>query len=77
MAMQLLTHSKKKANGKTYTYYSIAEPYWEDKKNKKKILFYLGSLTPSQAQQAFDMGFLEKRDDLRTSIQSFPEISFI
>jgi hypothetical protein len=29
MAMQLLTHSKKKANGKTYTYYSIAEPYWE------------------------------------------------
>ena len=51
MAMQLLTHSKKKANGKTYTYYSIAEPYWEDKKNKKKILFYLGSLTPSQAQQ--------------------------
>jgi transposase len=51
MAMQLLTHSKKKANGKTYTYYSIAEPYWEEKKNKKKILFYLGSLTPSQAQQ--------------------------
>jgi transposase len=51
MAMQLLTHSKKKANGKTYTYYSIAKPYWEDKKNKKKILFYLGSLTPSQAQQ--------------------------
>jgi len=49
--MQLLSHSKKKANGKTYTYYSIAEPYWEDGKNKKKELFYLGSLTPIQAQQ--------------------------
>jgi transposase len=51
MVMQLLSHSKKNAKGKTYTYYSIAEPYWEDKKNKKKILFYLGSLTPSRAQQ--------------------------
>lgn len=51
MVMQLLSHSKKNAKGKTYTYYSIAEPYWEDNKNKKRDLFYLGSLTPSQAQQ--------------------------
>jgi transposase len=49
--LQLLSHTRKKENGKTYTYYSIAEPYWEEKKNKKKILFYLGSLTPLQAQQ--------------------------
>jgi transposase len=51
MVMQLLSHSKKNAKGKTYTYYSIAEPYWEDNKNKKRNLFYLGSLKPSQAQQ--------------------------
>ncbi len=51
MAMQLLSHSRKKDNGKTYTYYSIADSYWEDKKNKKKILFYLGTLTPLQAQK--------------------------
>jgi transposase len=51
MTLQLLSHPKKKANGKIYKYYSIAESYWEDKKNKKKILCYLGSLTPSQAKQ--------------------------
>ncbi len=51
MVMQLLSHSKKNAKGKTYTYYSIAEPYWEENKNKKRNLFYLGSLTPIQARQ--------------------------
>jgi cytochrome c peroxidase len=49
MAMQLLTHSKKKANGKIYTYYSIAQPYWEDKKNKKKILFIGGNFWDGRA----------------------------
>jgi hypothetical protein len=48
--MHLQSHTRKK-KGKTYTYYSIAESYWKDKKNKKKILFYLGSLTPLQEQQ--------------------------
>jgi len=48
--MYLQSHSRKK-DEKTYTYYSIAESYREDGKNKKKVLFYLGSLTPRQAQQ--------------------------
>lgn len=48
--MYLQSHSRKK-DGKTYTYYSIAESYREDGKNKKKVLFYLGSLTPLQAQK--------------------------
>jgi transposase len=74
MAMQLLTHSKKKANGKTYTYYSIAEPYWEDKKNKKKILFYLGSLTPSQAQQIRNILKASQYDDTFTA--TFEDLLF-
>jgi transposase len=74
MAMQLLTHSKKKANGKTYTYYSIAEPYWEDKKNKKKILFYLGSLTPSQAQQIRNILKVTQSDDTFTA--TFEDLLF-
>jgi Transposase len=48
--MHLLSHPRKK-NGKTYTYYSIAETYRENGKNKKKVLCYIGSLTPLQAQQ--------------------------
>jgi transposase len=48
--MHLQSHSRKK-DGKTYTYYSIAESYREDGKNKKKVLSYLGCLTPQQAQQ--------------------------
>jgi hypothetical protein len=43
--MYLQSHSRKK-NGKTYTYYFIAESYREDGKNKKKVLSYLGCLTP-------------------------------
>ena len=74
MAMQLLTHSKKKANGKTYTYYSIAEPYWEEKKNKKKILFYLGSLTPSQAQQIRNILKASQSDDTFTA--TFEDLLF-
>jgi transposase len=74
MAMQLLTHSKKKANGKTYTYYSIAQPYWEDKKNKKKILFYLGSLTPSQAQQIRNILKVTQSEDTFTA--TFEDLLF-
>ena len=48
--MQLLSQSRKK-NNKTYTYYSLAESYREGKRSKKKIICYLGSLTPLQAQQ--------------------------
>jgi len=48
--MYLQSHSRKK-DEKTYTYYSIAESYREDGKNKKKVLSYLGCLTPQQAQQ--------------------------
>jgi hypothetical protein len=46
-----LTITPTKKNGKTYTYYSIAETYRENGKNKKKVLCYIGSLTPLQAQQ--------------------------
>ena len=74
MAMQLLTHSKKKTNGKTYTYYSIAKPYWEDKKNKKKELFYLGSLTPLQAQQIRNT--LKVTQSLDTFTASFDDLLF-
>jgi transposase len=74
MAMQLLTHSKKKANGKIYTYYSIAQPYWEDKKNKKKILFYLGSLTSSQAQQIRNILKVTQSDDTFTA--TFEDLLF-
>ena len=48
--MYLQSHSRKK-DGKSYTYYSIAESYREDGKNKKKVLSYLGCLTSQQAQQ--------------------------
>ena len=48
--MYLHSQSRKK-NGKTYTYYSLAESYREGKKSKKKVLCYLGTLTPLQAQQ--------------------------
>ncbi|MCX9075693.1 MAG: IS1634 family transposase [Candidatus Methanoperedens sp.] len=74
MALQLLTHSKKKANGKTYTYYSIAEPYWEDKKNKKRILFYLGSLTPIQAQQIRNILKVTRSEDTITA--TFEDLLF-
>jgi transposase len=48
--MHLLSHSRKK-NGKTYTYYSFAESYRENNKNKKRVLGYIGKLEPLQAQQ--------------------------
>lgn len=48
--MYLQTHPKKKKND-TYNYYSIAESYREDGESKKRIIRYLGKLTPEKAQQ--------------------------
>lgn len=50
MALQLLEHSKKSGE-KIYRYYSIAEPYREEGKNKKRILAHLGNLEISQVQK--------------------------
>jgi hypothetical protein len=50
MALQLLEHSKR-SGAKIYRYYSIAEPYREEGKNKKRILAHLGSLEVSQVQK--------------------------
>jgi len=47
MALQLLEHSKKSGE-KTYRYYSIAEPYREAGKNKKRVLAHLGVLELDQ-----------------------------
>jgi transposase len=74
MVMQLLSHSKKNAKGKTYTYYSIAEPYWEDNKNKKKDLFYLGSLTPLQAQHIRNILKVTQSEDIFTT--TFEDLIF-
>jgi len=48
--MYLQTHPKKKKDD-IYNYYSIAESYREDGKSKKRIITYLGKLTPEKAQQ--------------------------
>jgi transposase len=74
MVMQLLSHSKKNAKGKTYTYYSIAEPYWEDNKNKKRNLFYLGSLNPSQARQIRNILKVTQSEDTFTA--TFEDLLF-
>lgn len=50
MALQLLEHTKK-AGEKIYRYYSIAEPYREDGKNKKRVLAHLGALDVEQVQR--------------------------
>ncbi len=71
--MHLQSHLRKK-KGKTYTYYSIAESYWEDKKNKKKILFYLGSLTPLQVQQIRNT--LKVAQSTDTFVATFDDIIF-
>ncbi|MDP2811345.1 MAG: hypothetical protein Q8O34_14465, partial [Rhodocyclaceae bacterium] len=74
MVMQLLSHSKKNAKGKTYKYYSIAEPYWEDNKNKKRDLFYLGSLTSLQAQQIRNILKVTQSEDTFTA--TFEDLLF-
>lgn len=48
--MYLQLHPRKKKDD-TYNYYSIAESYREDGKSKKRIITYLGKLTPEKAQQ--------------------------
>lgn len=50
MALQLLEHSKK-AGEKIYRYYSIAEPYRERGKNKKRVLAHLGALELNQVSK--------------------------
>jgi len=71
--MHLQSHTRKK-KGKTYIYYSIAESYWKDKKNKKKILFYLGSLTPLQEQQIRNT--LKVAQSTDTFVATFDDIIF-
>jgi transposase len=46
--MYLKTQTVKKANGKSYTYYRLAESYREDGKVKHRILAELGALKPEE-----------------------------
>ena len=71
--MQLLTQSRKK-DGKTYTYYSLAESYREGKKTKKKIICYLGKLTPLQVQQIRNVLKITQSTD--TIITTFNDLFF-
>jgi hypothetical protein len=71
--MYLQSHSRKK-DEKTYTYYSIAESYREDGKNKKKVLSYLGCLTPQQAQQIRNALKITQSSD--TFVVSLDELLF-
>ena len=48
--MYVQQHPRKKKDD-TYNYYSIAESYRENGKSKKRIITYLGALTPEKAQQ--------------------------
>jgi transposase len=74
MVLQLLSHSKKNKKGKTYTYYSIAEPYWEDSKNKKRDFAYLGTLTPLQTQQIRNILKVTQSEDIFTT--TFEDLIF-
>jgi transposase len=48
--MYLKTQRVKKANGKSYTYYRLAESYRENGKVKHRILAELGALTPEEVE---------------------------
>jgi transposase len=72
--MHLSSHTRKK-NGKTYKYYSIAESYWEDGKNKKRILKYLGALPPLQAQQVRNA--LKATQSVDTFVATFGDLLFV
>ena len=48
--MFLKTQTVKKPNGKSYTYYRLAESYRENGKVKHRILAELGALTPQEVQ---------------------------
>jgi len=72
--MQLLSQSRKK-NNKTYTYYSLAESYREGKSSKKKIICYLGSLTPLKAQQIRNALKVTQTPD--TFVATFDDLLFV
>ena len=72
--MQLLSQSRKK-NNKTYTYYSLAESYREGKRSKKKIICYLGSLTPLQSQQIRNALKITQTPD--TFVATFDDLLFV
>ncbi len=71
--MYLHSQSRKK-KGKTYTYYSLAESYREGKKSKKKVLCYLGTLTPLQAQQIRNALKITQSSD--TFVTTFDDLLF-
>jgi transposase len=48
--MHLKTQTVKKANGKSYTYYRLAESYRENGKVKHRILAELGALKPEEVE---------------------------
>lgn len=61
--MHLLKQTKK-YKGISYTYYSVAKSYRDNKgKSKKKILFRLGQLSKSQEKQIHQVLALEKNED--------------
>ena len=72
--MHLLSQSRKK-NNKTYTYYSLAESYREGKSSKKKIICYLGSLTPLKAQQIRNALKVTQTPD--TFVTTFDDLLFV
>ena len=72
--MHLLSQSRKK-NNKTYTYYSLAESYREGKSSKKKIICYLGSLTPLKAQQIRNALKVTQTPD--TFVATFDDLLFV
>ncbi|MBN1323778.1 MAG: hypothetical protein JW986_07255, partial [Methanotrichaceae archaeon] len=61
--MYLQSHSRKK-NGKAYMYYSLVESYREGGKSKKKVMCYLGDLTPQQAQQIRNILKITQESDI-------------
>lgn len=70
--MYLLSHSRKKKN-KTYTYYTLAETYRENGKNKKKIISYLGRLTPEHVQKIRNVLASTQAD---TVVLNFKDLAF-
>ena len=72
--MYLQTHPKKKKDD-IYNYYSIAESYREDGKSKKRIITYLGKLTPEKAQQMRNLLKISQSAD--TIITTIDDLLFI
>ncbi len=64
----------RKNNGKTYIYYSIAKSLWNNGSPKKKILLYLGYLTPLEAQQIRNALKITKSPD--AFVTKFEDILF-